>query len=72
MKNERIEFLRPAEYKLLTQLTAGYGSVTDAAIETGLHHQTIRSIRKLGYGKPASISIIRKKLLSRNKTKALA
>jgi hypothetical protein len=67
MKNERTESLTAKELKLFLELTAGYGSITDAAVDTGLHHQTIRSIRKLGYGKPETISIIREKLLY-NKT----
>lgn len=70
MKNERIESLTNKEAKLLFDLTAGYGGITDAATATGLHHQTIRSIRKLGYGKPETISIIRNVLLNSDKVTA--
>lgn len=65
MKNERIESLTAKEQKLFNELTTGYGAIIDAALATGLHHQTIRSIRKLGYGKPATISIIRETLLTK-------
>lgn len=72
MKNERIESFTTKEAKLFNEITTGYGAITDAALATGLHHQTIRAIRKLGYGKPETISIIRKKLLSKYKAKATA
>jgi hypothetical protein len=64
MKNERIESLTNKERKLLYDITAPYGAIMDAAVATGLHHQTIRLIRKTGYGKPETISIIRENLLS--------
>jgi hypothetical protein len=70
MKNERIESLTNKEIKLLNELTSGYGATTDAASATGLHHQTIRSIKKLGYGKPQTISILRDKLFSQSKETA--
>lgn len=71
MINERIESLTNKEAKLFNELTTGYGAITDAAIATGLHHQTIRQVRKLGYGKPETIKTIREKLLS-NKATATA
>lgn len=71
MTNERVESLTKKEAKLFGELTTGYGAITDAALITGLHHQTIRQIRKLGYGKPETIEIIREKLLS-NKATATA
>lgn len=70
MKNERIESLTNKEVKQFNELTTGYGAIVDAALATGLHHQTIRNIRKLGYGKPETITIIRKKLLEESKVTA--
>lgn len=72
MVNTRFESLTPKEAKALAELVSNYGGFTDAATFTGLHHQTIRNVHKLGYGKPETISIIRKKLLSKGKTKATA
>lgn len=71
MLKERIEELTNREIEKLNSLTIGHGKLTDASEITGLHVHTLRNIRRLGYGKPETISIIRKKLFSKTKNKLM-
>lgn len=72
LENNLIEHLKPEEKQLLYNLTIPVGAILTASKITGLHHQTIRNIRKLGYAKPETIKTLRKKLLSKYKAKATA
>jgi hypothetical protein len=66
---KRIQKLTTEEIKLLNDLTTGYGKLTEASELTSLHAATIRTIRTVGHGEPESISTLRKKLLSKHKSK---
>lgn len=58
------DHLTTKELHYLQRLNLGYGNFTANAEACGLYINTYRTILERGYGRPANIEKIRKKLLS--------
>jgi hypothetical protein len=64
--------LTPSERKKLGQLLLGYGKLSEAVEKSGLHKNTLYLVNLSGRAKPETIAAIRKKLLSKTKSKQVA